>query len=545
MALGLLLFSSTGHDDSHITYWVALALQRFGKLVNYNGERVEQSSSLAHVVLLALLGLVTRAPMPTLGPLTSIGFGALAVGLTAKVARLVTPARGAELLAATAVCFVYWGFGGLESTLFAAAALWLVLGGTRYLEAPSRKTLGWAAAAAALFLTTRPETPLVLACALALTLAHAFHRRTGVRAVLVLAGVAALEAGLVFAFRRAYFGSFFPNPVYTKATTVEVAAGLRYLKDNLFPWGLGLAVAFAAGLFALGRAALDQARFAAVLTLGLALGYLGFVVCTGGDWMAGGRFLAHVLPLACVIAVAGVGRFLANERARIAAVAVLTAANLYGTLAFADHGSTGRPLWTTKALRAQLDARIGDRGYGFFELSNKVHLRDTTVSAWLTDVVGAIRAKHPDRTLTLMASQAGMVPYHLFEKHYGAVRFLDMCSLATTDFLRCLPKAMLQKRPVGMQLHFDRYFKDEAEVDKRCGTRRPDLVFGLGRRGIEAVLEKHGYTLVARQWGSIDNEATAGHLRTPLEADEFVAVDSQLLQGVDYQRPAPFAWDVR
>ena len=92
LLLGFALFGSAGHDDSHITYWAALALQRFGQLVNYNGDRVEQSSSLAHVVLLALLGLTTRLPMPTLGPLTSIAGGAVTVALAGRLAGRIAPA---------------------------------------------------------------------------------------------------------------------------------------------------------------------------------------------------------------------------------------------------------------------------------------------------------------------------------------------------------------------------------------------------------------------------------------------------------------------
>ena len=71
--LGLVLFSAPGHDDSHITYWAAHTLKEHGQILNYNGERVEQSSSLAHVLLLALLGAVTRVSLPTLGPLTLPG----------------------------------------------------------------------------------------------------------------------------------------------------------------------------------------------------------------------------------------------------------------------------------------------------------------------------------------------------------------------------------------------------------------------------------------------------------------------------------------
>ncbi|AUX28516.1 MULTISPECIES: hypothetical protein [Sorangium] len=48
--LGFVLLSAPGHDDSHITYWAAHTLEEHGQILNYNGERVEQSSSLAHVL---------------------------------------------------------------------------------------------------------------------------------------------------------------------------------------------------------------------------------------------------------------------------------------------------------------------------------------------------------------------------------------------------------------------------------------------------------------------------------------------------------------
>jgi hypothetical protein len=551
LLIGLVLYGSAGHDDSHITYWAALALRRFGKIVNYNGDRVEQSSSLAHVVLLALLGALTRLDMPALGPITSIAGGAATVALSAPLAARLAPAApaarwGAALCVATAASFVYWSFGGLETTLFTAAALVFLITAARYLEAPSRRPLARAAAVTLLLLCARPEAPLVVACTLIVALAHAAHRRA-LRPALVLAAVAAAEALLVFGFRRAYFGAFFPNPVYTKATGLEPAGGLRYLAANLLPAGAGI-VAFA--VLGLALAAKDavvekEARFPAVLTGAFVIAYTGFIVLTGGDWMAGGRFVAHVLPLLCVLAAAAAARVIGRARWTAAAVAILVAANLYGVFALADGVSLGRPIWSTSGLRAGVDARVGPRGYSWFELVNKVHLRDTTIAASLVDVVSALRKARPDRVLTVMSSQAGMVAYHAFAQHYGAIRFLDTCSLVTRDLLSCLPASKFDRRQVGMQLPIDRYFRDEAAIDAQCGTRRPDIVFGLGHRGIEPVLERHGYTIVVHQRGRIDNEGWGKRFKTPLDADEFIAVDSALLAGVDFPVQPAWTWDIR
>jgi len=59
-ALGFLLFGSTGRDDSYITYWVADQFRRTGRIANYNGKAIEQSSSLLHVLVLAGLSWLTR-----------------------------------------------------------------------------------------------------------------------------------------------------------------------------------------------------------------------------------------------------------------------------------------------------------------------------------------------------------------------------------------------------------------------------------------------------------------------------------------------------
>ena len=52
--LGYALYGSAGHDDSHITFWASYTLSEFGEIVNYNGDRIEQSSSLLLTVLTAV-----------------------------------------------------------------------------------------------------------------------------------------------------------------------------------------------------------------------------------------------------------------------------------------------------------------------------------------------------------------------------------------------------------------------------------------------------------------------------------------------------------
>jgi hypothetical protein len=114
---GLFLYSaSSSMDDVYITYWVAKTLSNFGTIINYNGEVLEQSSSLLHVIILAVLHRLSGISLPNLG----IYFSALMGGLTMLAAwRLacflkVRSAWFVVLFCAWFPYLVYWSFTGLE-----------------------------------------------------------------------------------------------------------------------------------------------------------------------------------------------------------------------------------------------------------------------------------------------------------------------------------------------------------------------------------------------------------------------------------------------
>ena len=119
IALGFILYTSTGHDDPYITYGAARILARHGEILNYNGDRIEQSSSLLYVILLASLHLITGLRIEFIGPLLSIFSGALSVLSTYWLAKKIDGGSvfGATLLLATSTYFVYWSFSGAEVTL--------------------------------------------------------------------------------------------------------------------------------------------------------------------------------------------------------------------------------------------------------------------------------------------------------------------------------------------------------------------------------------------------------------------------------------------
>jgi hypothetical protein len=51
---GFLIHGASGHDDPHINFWFSHTLLEYGQLVNYNGDRVEQTTSLLLVLMTAL-----------------------------------------------------------------------------------------------------------------------------------------------------------------------------------------------------------------------------------------------------------------------------------------------------------------------------------------------------------------------------------------------------------------------------------------------------------------------------------------------------------
>lgn len=126
---GVLLCSgSTGTDDAYITYWSAKTLSDWGRIVNYNGDALEQGSSLLHIIILATLHKLSGIPFAPLGIYLSAFLG----GLTLLVAWHLASALQIKyawfviFFCAVFPYFVYWSFAGLETTLVALIVTLLV-----------------------------------------------------------------------------------------------------------------------------------------------------------------------------------------------------------------------------------------------------------------------------------------------------------------------------------------------------------------------------------------------------------------------------------
>ena len=99
LAITILLFPSAGRDDTYITLWPAHTLAEHGEILNYNGERVEQSSTLLMVLLLAPFATWV-SDLSTTAKLISL-VAAIGCVLLLQIAH-----RHATLLADKRVCWI-------------------------------------------------------------------------------------------------------------------------------------------------------------------------------------------------------------------------------------------------------------------------------------------------------------------------------------------------------------------------------------------------------------------------------------------------------
>jgi hypothetical protein len=525
------VFTSAGHDDSHITYWAARSLLELGEIVNYNGDRVEQSSSLLHVLLTAGLAGATRLPVPTSGFLLGLAGAAATTVLAYAAAWRLRGAAGplAGVVVALLPFLAYWSVGGLETTLASATLLAAVLAAWAYAARGGRRRrfLALATVTIAAFVLVRPEAGLVLTASFVVAgvlwwLLTRLERvpldeglsllRLGHLVVLTLGCLAAVTA-----WRLAYFGEAMPNPVGAKVGGLAIGEGLRYVARTLD--GPDVVVVLAGGALAI-LAALRRPHPLRVLLGATAVVQLGAVVAAGGDWMGGGRMLVPALPLLAVLAADAV-MGLPRPGTRRVLAAGLVASQVLGLAVFARSDSLGKPLWASVTWD---DEPSGDAvGSGWFERNKRVHRRDLVLVPELVRVVDQLDA-HVDGPVTVASGQAGLITYRLMERRYGEVRFIDRLSLVTDEFGAC--RDAFDETPFGLDIPYDHWFDHTTD----CGVDVPDVVFDLGRLADRPDLQED-FVSVFEVTGSVGSgsDLLPG---AALVADESILVRKDLAQHI-------------
>lgn len=521
--LAITQFPAAGNDDTHITYWAAHALAHLGRIVNYNGVAIEQSSSLGLVFLLALIERVGGVAPPWSAPVISMAAAVAAVAGTAAIGRRAGagPVVGvvAPLITATALPFLYWSTSGMEMTLAAALGLAVIAAvGARVDRGGS---LPVAAAAMAAFALIRPESPIVLLCTLVAAVAAAAldGRRTGEAAALKRGlGVLAVGAGLVgvlFAVRFLAFGSIVPNPALMKSGGFALGHGAEYLWESSLATGALFPVAVGAGFAVACVSLFSRARDATTaLTLGLAAAGVAFVIGSGGDWMPAGRLIVPVIPaLALLAAQAGAALFARQRAVALLVAAAVIALDVRGVLTFADTRQNAS-LRGPGAGSVPPGLSADGPPYAFSELANRAHRRDVLLLDHLLDAARRI-APTPDRPLIAMSGQAGMVPYYLAREHYGAFTFVDLYALTDPAVLRCVPPEAAHRSVHGVQVGAEVLLARAEELGARCGFHRPDVIFSTGT--LPAYLRKFGYKSI---------------YQGPRDLEAYVAIDAALAERI-------------
>lgn len=515
LMIGFCLFGPGGRDDAHISYWAAQSLADTGEILNINGRRVEQGSSLLHVLVLALTQKISGLPMAYTGLLVSLAAACITLRKSHALAGL-TGLRHPTLYL-YALCFsapfTYWALGGLETLLVAAALVYLCYNLSIALRDGTQASIIKTAIAAALYLLLRPEAPFVLALFLALLAlglyrygSLAAHRKTLTRVF----AFAVLFCSAVLLFRYIYFDALFPQPVSAKSRGIEFSnitdgilslLGLVYFPSILVMIG---------SVFLLGNNYLkgrDQGAIAALPIVSMAIACLGFTVASGGDWMEGYRFLAPILPLALVAA------FLCLEKSAsgsFKAICILMLCMLTESLLFAGRASTGIPLWASQPKGLLVNTLDADAEkylqtidtFPLPERYNLVHLRDIHTLAPLSALVSNIRA-HDQRPITIMSMQMGLIPYYLVLQQWQGIEIIDMRGLATRHFSDCSITASRPRLSTGIKFGYPDFFALAAKLQSQCNIAKPDIIYDLKPVYYGTVVAANGYRIVFEQSGKL------------------------------------------
>jgi arabinofuranosyltransferase len=212
------IFATAQIDDAYITFRVADNLARgLGPIYNVY-ERVEGSSSLLSVVVLACfirLGANALAAARFLGTAAFVGLTALTyftVRFEAKCFPRVL-AAGAALVVAASTPLAFYAMSGLETDVY---AFLLTLTFSLLVVLPFRSAVA-GATAGGLMAMARPEGSFFFGLLFALLLLKMRHAgRSGPRDVLRVAAAFVVPFGALTLFRLGYYHSWIPNTVRAK-----------------------------------------------------------------------------------------------------------------------------------------------------------------------------------------------------------------------------------------------------------------------------------------------------------------------------------------
>jgi len=523
LLIGFLFFPSAGRDDVHITYWAAYTLSNFGEIVNYNGDRVEQSSSLLHTLVLAGIHYISKANIVSIGSFLSIFFGLVTINLTGKLSLLINKEKFfSQIIIATSTPFIYWSFGALEASIVSTIILFILLTTIEFSTKTTIRNYILSLTAIILYLLVRPESFFVILLFLLITTVILFFQKERYIPFIILITTTVVLFLLLLTFRYIYFGAFFPQPVEAKigmSIIEKVYSGIFYYKKvfNQYPFFILLTVPIIIyTTFKITKTIKNRNMF---LLISLLISYLLFILFSGGDWMEGARFFVPIISLATIIAVSFYVPLLSRKYAIIGGVFFNVLSTLYFTIMF----STSYPIYNYNNYVIDIS---NSKEFSFFEIANRVHYRDIPFLFEFNSIL----KKMTDEGIrpTILSMQAGMVPYHIFQDYYKKAQFIDLFGLSTKDFTNCEVTSSLRRWKYGIAMNYNYFFSHLDALEEKCDIGAPDIIYDIGKETLNKVnfIKKQGYSLVYLQRGDIINKGVFKGGR--VKGVEFIAIKTDI-----------------
>lgn len=292
-------------DDALISLRYAANLaDGHGLVWNYN-DYTQGYTNLGWVLVMSVLCRLSPARELTGGLVigtNALLHAALAMSVFATVQRCTNRSLAAALAGVCTLIsqpILFWGFGGMETTLLALLVLWatnFVYFRSYWLE-PDTLTPSWVYSLMlfGVACVVRLDSAIFLGVAIFnYALLGAPFRKLCLGALVATSVIVA-----VLAFQFSYYGHLLPNTFALKASlnSASTTRGLRYLGDFL---AQGEGIMLLAAWFALWAQMPTQRR--ALLSIGiLLLSWTGYVVLLGGDAFPRSRFFVPIIPVSHVL----------------------------------------------------------------------------------------------------------------------------------------------------------------------------------------------------------------------------------------------------
>jgi arylsulfatase A-like enzyme len=529
------LYGSTARDDAFLSFWPAHTLASEGALLNYNGEQVEQSSTLLLTLWLGLLfWLLPSLHIPLLAWISSLIAASWVLLTCARLLKQDQAAVSAVCVLATLPGLLFWGNSGMETTLAAALFTCLLACVLRQADKP-HPPFGQLIPVVTAAVLIRPEAAAVLLCFSILNAgALASTRLRRITSFLLshytIIICTLLTAVAVSVFRYHYFGDFFPQPVSAKHAPLSLGTflkGLGYIIAADSGWLTRILIGggVLAWLFAW-LLPMHPKRLHILVAGNLLVSQLAFILATGGDWMEASRFLLPVLPAATLAIYWLVSPW--------RALPLLLTVILFGIGAgdswqFVRTQSSGFAQWErADSQQHYLAGQTPGPEFSAAEHFTKDALRDMPQLAALK-VLGERLVS--DKPLEVMSIQMGFIPYHLAASQPGRWHFLDLRALSTPELTQCKHTAQFQRSDTGVRIGYDEFFKLLPLLEADCGVRKPDVVYDMGWTMRREVLQQAGYRFVYLETRSIKGRFAARGIGSEL----FIAVREELVKKAGLQ----------